>query len=57
MPTTGTQVGQNRRTCAARSLLRSMERLHLTNTLTHAKAAFEPLNQPFVGVYVCGPTV
>jgi cysteinyl-tRNA synthetase len=34
-----------------------MHHLHLTNTLTHAKAAFEPLNPPFVGVYVCGPTV
>jgi len=27
------------------------------NTLTRAKEKFEPLNAPFVGMYVCGPTV
>lgn len=27
------------------------------NTLTRTKEAFEPLNAPFVGMYVCGPTV
>ena len=27
------------------------------NTLTRKKEAFEPLNAPFVGIYVCGPTV
>ena len=27
------------------------------NTLTRKKEAFEPLNAPFVGMYVCGPTV
>jgi cysteinyl-tRNA synthetase len=31
--------------------------LSLYNTLTRRKAAFEPLNAPFVGVYLCGPTV
>lgn len=27
------------------------------NTLTRRKELFEPLNAPFVGMYVCGPTV
>ncbi|MBC8054739.1 MAG: cysteine--tRNA ligase [Sphingobacteriaceae bacterium] len=27
------------------------------NTLTRKKEVFEPLNAPFVGLYVCGPTV
>lgn len=27
------------------------------NTLTRKKESFEPLNAPFVGMYVCGPTV
>ena len=31
--------------------------LSLYNTLTRRKALFEPLNAPFVGVYLCGPTV
>lgn len=32
-------------------------RLSLFNTLTRSKELFEPLNPPFVGMYVCGPTV
>ena len=32
-------------------------RLHLYNTLSGKKEAFEPLKPPFVGLYVCGPTV
>jgi len=31
--------------------------LSLYNTLTRRKAPFEPLHAPFVGVYLCGPTV
>lgn len=31
--------------------------LHLYNTLTRRKEQFIPLNEPFVGMYVCGPTV
>ncbi|MBX7202859.1 MAG: cysteine--tRNA ligase [Bacteroidia bacterium] len=31
--------------------------LHLYNTLNRTKEKFTPLNPPFVGLYVCGPTV
>ena len=31
--------------------------LTVYNTLSRQKEAFEPLNPPFVGMYVCGPTV
>ncbi|MBD1434072.1 cysteine--tRNA ligase [Sphingobacterium sp. DN00404] len=31
--------------------------LVLYNTLTRKKEKFDPLNPPFVGMYVCGPTV
>ena len=31
--------------------------LHIYNTLSRKKERFEPLNPPFVGMYVCGPTV
>jgi len=31
--------------------------LVLYNTITRKKEPFEPLNPPFVGMYVCGPTV
>ena len=34
-----------------------MNSLQLYNTLTRTKAIFEPLNPPFVGMYLCGPTV
>lgn len=32
-------------------------KLVLYNTLSRKKELFEPLNPPFVGMYVCGPTV
>jgi cysteinyl-tRNA synthetase len=31
--------------------------LKIQNTLTRKKEIFEPVNPPFVGMYVCGPTV
>ena len=31
--------------------------LHIYNSLSRSKEKFEPLNPPFVGLYVCGPTV
>jgi cysteinyl-tRNA synthetase len=34
-----------------------MNRLEIYNTLTRTKEVFQPLNPPFVGMYVCGPTV
>lgn len=33
------------------------QNLQIFNTLTRKKEAFEPLNPPHVGLYVCGPTV
>ena len=34
-----------------------MDELHIYNTLTRKKEKFEPLEEGFVGIYVCGPTV
>jgi cysteinyl-tRNA synthetase len=34
-----------------------MQGLSIYNTLTRKKEEFKPLNPPFVGLYVCGPTV
>ena len=31
--------------------------LHIYNTLSRKKEKFEPINPPFVGMYVCGPTL
>jgi len=33
------------------------QQIELYNTLTRKKEKFSPLNPPFVGMYVCGPTV
>jgi len=33
------------------------KQLFIHNTLTRRKELFEPINPPFVGLYVCGPTV
>jgi len=39
-------------------LIENMEhKLHLHNTLSRNVEQFIPLNSPFVGMYVCGPTV
>lgn len=32
-------------------------KLYITNSLTRSKELFQPINPPFVGMYVCGPTV
>ncbi|HNF48039.1 MAG TPA: cysteine--tRNA ligase [Chitinophagales bacterium] len=34
-----------------------MSELYIYNSLSRKKEKFEPLNPPFVGLYVCGPTV
>ena len=34
-----------------------MKTLYIYNSLNRKKEKFEPLNAPFVGMYVCGPTV
>ncbi len=34
-----------------------MNELHIHNSLIRKKEKFEPLSPPFVGMYVCGPTV
>jgi len=34
-----------------------MKNLYIYNSLSRKKEEFEPLNAPFVGMYVCGPTV
>ncbi|HET6245448.1 MAG: cysteine--tRNA ligase [Bacteroidetes bacterium] len=34
-----------------------MQKIEIYNTLTRKKEVFEPINYPFVGIYVCGPTV
>lgn len=33
------------------------QELYINNSLSRKKERFEPLNSPFVGLYVCGPTV
>ncbi len=33
------------------------DKIHIYNSLTREKTLFTPLNSPFVGMYVCGPTV
>ncbi|MEO0312754.1 MAG: hypothetical protein RIQ89_2411 [Bacteroidota bacterium] len=33
------------------------QQLFITNSLTRQKEKFEPIHPPFVGMYVCGPTV
>ncbi|MBI4930918.1 MAG: cysteine--tRNA ligase [Bacteroidetes bacterium] len=35
----------------------ALQQIEIYNTLTRKKEKFTPLNPPFVGMYVCGPTV
>ncbi len=37
--------------------METASKLSIYNTLSRSKERFEPLAPPFVGVYVCGPTV
>lgn len=37
--------------------LRAMSNLKLYNSLTRGKEIFNPINPPYAGMYVCGPTV
>lgn len=34
-----------------------MDTLHIYNTLSRSKEEFQPIEEGFVGIYVCGPTV
>jgi cysteinyl-tRNA synthetase len=34
-----------------------LNKLFIYNSLSRGKEEFEPLHPPFVGLYVCGPTV
>src|SRR6056297_2425786 len=36
---------------------KEQSKLHLYNSLSRKKELFEPIKPPFVGLYVCGPTV
>lgn len=38
-------------------MIDNKEKLSVYNTLSRKKEEFQPLNDPFVGMYVCGPTV
>lgn len=38
-------------------MIDNKEKLTVYNTLSRKKEEFQPLNAPFVGMYVCGPTV
>lgn len=40
-----------------KSMVRTSEPLHIYNTLKGEKELFKPVNEGFVGLYVCGPTV
>ena len=45
------------RTPLSYNLIERMQPLYIQNSLTRKKELFTPLNPPYVGMYVCGPTV
>lgn len=48
---------ENRYFCGMASELFKHQKLQVYNNLSRKKEAFEPINAPYVGMYVCGPTV
>ena len=40
-----------------KTIMSEIKNIYIYNTLSRKKELFEPLNPPFVGLYVCGPTV
>ncbi len=44
-------------TTKTKKAMSNQGKLKIQNTLTRTKDIFEPINTPFVGMYVCGPTV
>jgi cysteinyl-tRNA synthetase len=52
-----TAIGRLFSICFFAVIYAIMQKLYLYNTLTRSKEEFIAINPPFVGLYVCGPTV